>query len=198
MYGLGASTLALTAAATVGALFATATQVGPGFVLYAAMLGDAIAWLLPVHVAVALPAGVFGGALLAGSGPRDAEARARPMEILRLTLVATLASAWLVGWMMPAAYEATAVRTDRYIDAGVKRPETPPPAALTLSELLADGSAEAVAEVVRRLRLTAPCLILGLVAAALVASPLAWTPGSALGGAAVAFLWQVHELSQRL
>jgi hypothetical protein len=198
MYGLGVSTLAVTAVATVAALFVTATHVGPGFVLYAAMLGDAIGWLLPVHVAVALPAGVFGGALLAGSGRRDAEGRARPADILTLTLVATLASAWLVGWMMPAAYEATAARSDRYIDAGTKRPETPPPAALTLSELLADGSAEARAEVGSRLRLTAPCLILGLVAAALVASPLAWAPRSALGGAAVAFLWQIHELSQRL
>jgi hypothetical protein len=194
MFGLASSTLALTAILTGAALVVTMAQAGPGFLLYVAMLGEAAAALLPVHVAIALPAGVFGGALLAGSGPREQAERVQPAEVVMLTLVATLLSAWLVGWGMPAGYQATEWASARYVDAPAVEQATLRPAALNLSELLADESAAARAEIFNRLGHVAACLLLGALAAALVASPLSWSHHVALGGTAVAFIWRTGAL----
>jgi hypothetical protein len=197
MFGLGSSTFALTAILTGAALFVTAAQAGPGFLLYVAMLGDAAAALLPVHVAIALPAGVFGGALLAGSGPREQEGRVQPTDVITLTLVATLLSAWLVGWAMPAGYQATEQASARYVDSpAFQQPLRP--AALNLFELLADDSAAARAELFKRLGHVAACLLLGALAAALVASPLSWSHQAALGGTAVALIWRTGALVRLL
>jgi hypothetical protein len=80
-------TIVLTFFAVVGIMF----ELGDGGILFLAILGGAIAWLLPGSFAVALPAGAFGGALLtyaeypAGEGSDEDPKR----EIVRLAVFAS-------------------------------------------------------------------------------------------------------------
>ena len=197
MAGLLPGILGLTAIMTGAALFVTAAQIGPGFLLYLAMLGEHAVWLLPVHVAVVLPAALFGAALLAASGPGTDDLRTQPSDVIAVTIVASLLSLYLVGWMMPAGYHATNQAVARHTTAPVER-SSPRPAGLELPQLWHTESPELRAELVQRLRLTIACVIFGGLAAALIASPLTWSYQTALGGTAVAFIWQMRELFARM
>lgn len=179
MYGLVPTTLALTVALSAAAFMVTIFHLGAGFLLYLAAPGDAAIWLLPVHVATALPAALFGGALLAASGPRTSDGRPAPQEIATLVLLVTVASVMLVGWVMPAGYRASSAAMDRFQERRVEG-LAEAPASFDLDRLLADPSAAAREELQARVRVIAPCLVLGLIAWLLVASPLScrwrWVP----------------------
>lgn len=196
MYGLASTTFGLTIVLTGLALMVTAVHLGSDLVWLLALLGGAAAAVLPVHIAVALPAALFGGALLAGSGERSREMRTQPGDIMAFTIVVALFSLYLVGWAMPAAYHASAEATSRYVKQERSGPASP--AARELPDLLRDGSTEAQRELWQRLRLTIACIVFGALAAALVASPLSWSAQTALGATAVAFIWQTRELMARL
>ena len=102
----------------------------------------------------------------------------------------------LVGWVAPAGHRASSAALARFQD----RPAAAPPqsaAALDLEQLLADGSPAARQELRARGRVVAPCLVLGLVAALLVASPLAWRASLALAATALVFVWQMMHLISR-
>lgn len=189
--------MAVTLALTALAVLMTAARTGPGFVLYAAMLGSSAVWILPVHVVTVLPAGLIGGVLLAGSGPRTSLERPDVRQVAAVTLVATVTSLYLAGWGMPAAYAATAAASARYVQPAVEAPAAVKPAAMNLPQLAA-GSAAARAELMRRVWPVILCLVSGVAAAALVASPLAWSYRTALGGTAVAFLATATHLLQVL
>jgi hypothetical protein len=86
---------------------------------------------------------------------------------------------------------------DRFQNVQVER-RAEPPASFDLPRLMADDSAEAKADLRRRIDMVAPSLVFGLVAAALVASPLSWSYLPALGLAAIAFIWQMRHFSSML
>ena len=71
---------------TAAAFMVTIFHLGAGFLLLLAALGDAAFYLLALHAAIALPAAVFGGVLIAASGPRTSDERPQPVQALTLTV----------------------------------------------------------------------------------------------------------------
>lgn len=192
--GLFSSVLGLTTLLTVAAFFITSSLAGSGFLLYVAMLGPAALWLLPAHVALALPFGLFGGALLAGAGARTSD-RAQAKEVIVLTIALTCLSLYLVGWLMPAAAHATGTAVARYQGStAAGQAEAGRPSTYELPRLLAGrADPEAGAELRRRLQPVAACLFLGLLAAGLVASPLTWRTRTAVIATVLLFILQVRR-----
>ena len=92
-------TIVLTFFIVVGVMF----ELGDGSVLFLAILGVAIVWLLPGSFAVALPVGAFGGVLLthAEHPAGDVSDEDPNREILRLALFTFALSMLIVGWILP-------------------------------------------------------------------------------------------------
>jgi hypothetical protein len=186
--------LGFTVLLTLGALFLTSAQVGPGFLLYLAMLGPTAAWLIPGHVAIALPFGLFGGTLLAGAGPRSAD-RVQPREVIGLTFVLALVSLYIVGWLMPSGFQATGAATARFVNKpGSDRVVPVKPASLELPQLLSERADPAMsAELGRRVQLPLACLVLGLIGAGIIAAPFTWSNRTAVIVTLVLFIFQVRR-----
>jgi hypothetical protein len=191
------ATSSLTASLTVFATFVLASQIGPGFFIYLAMLGPTALWLLPGLLAQTIPAGVAGGILLAGANT-EADRRPSARDAGKLTIVLAAATLYFVGWGVPEAYARTGAAADRItnpkaVEATLAKPPTP--ARMPLPELMADRSDAARAEMWTRLQAVARTLIFGLLAALLLATPLRWNVASALGVTALIFLWQIRSLA---
>jgi hypothetical protein len=82
--------------------------------LYLAMLGGAAVWLLPAPFAIAMPAGAFGGVLLARAEQKVVADEESTGDILRLAVLALLFSALTVGWLVPLAYQETGRAVSRF------------------------------------------------------------------------------------
>ena len=195
MAGLLPITVALTALLSIGALVVSTFHLGAGFLLVLAALGENAIWLLPLHVAIVLPAALFGGALLASAGPRTPD-RPGILEMAGMTLVVTMTSTYLVGWLMPEGYRASRTAMARFQDQAVERANESP-AALDLPRLLQDSSPAARQNLRVRIRLVAPCILLGAVAMMATASPLTWSTHVAFGATLVVFIWKVRYLIER-
>ena len=179
----------LTAVFTAGALLTTAFRLGTGFPLYLAILGVDAIWLLPVHIVLALPAGLLGGIVFAAGGTAKADESVDVRGAVRVTVLATMVSLLLIGWMMPWAHRATAAAIDRVRGMPVESTGEPlPPAALELPALLAASSDAARAELSWRLAPVAACLALGTVGVLLMAVPWTWTRRGALVVATLVFV----------
>jgi hypothetical protein len=77
-------TILLTAAGVVLLVW----QLGPGGLLYVAPLGGAAVWLLSGPFALAMPAGAFGGVLLARTGQAAVADEDSTRDTLRLAVLA--------------------------------------------------------------------------------------------------------------
>lgn len=188
---LSSAVLAVTAALTMVTFAIASAMAGPGFVLYLAMLGGAAAWLLPALVAQSLPCGILGGTLVAGAGS-PSEHRPAAGAVVASTCLVTVMSLGLVGWLMPQGYQQTAARSNRFVNAKATARETAPvPSALELPQLMGYRSDGGRAELARRLQPVGLVFLLGLVAAGLVASQLAWTTTTALAATAVVYAMQM-------
>ena len=176
----------------MAAFFLTSTLAGPGFLIYIAMLGPTAAWLLPGHLALAMPFGLFGGALIAGAGPRTND---QPRDVVYLTCVLAILCLYAVGWLMPAGFRATGEATDRFQSKAASERVAPvTPASFEPPRLIAERSDPAVrAELIRRLHPPGACLFLGLLAAGLVASPFTWRASTAAIVTIALFLFQVRR-----
>lgn len=161
--------LVVTAVLTFGAFLAMGAELGPGLLLYVAMLGGTAGWLLPGLVAQALPLGLFGGALLTAAS-RPASDRLAPATVLGATVVVSALCLGLTGWLMPEGYRATAAAAARFTGQPAEQARAaPPPSALDLPALVAAPTSAARAELRRRLLPVAGCGVAGLVAGALLA-----------------------------
>ena len=195
MAGLLPTILAFTALLSVGALAVSMFHLGAGSLLVLAALGEHAVWLLPLHVAIALPAALFGGALFASAGPRTAD-RPTVSELAGTILIVTITSTYLVGWLMPEGYRASRKSMARFQHQPVEHGNEPP-AALDLPRLLQNRSPAARENLRVRIRLVAPCILLGALAIVAIASPLTWSAQVALAATLIVFIWQARYLLER-
>lgn len=189
------ATLGVTLLLTFGAFLVFSAQLGPGALLYVAILGPQAVWLLPGLLAQTLAPGLLGGALLAGA-TAESEMRPTSRDISKATVVLTLLTLYLVGWLAPMAFERTGAAVDRFrdrpaVEAGRTAPL--PPVALPLPALVQERSEPARTELWRRLQLVAICALFGVVAAGVIGSGVRLNTATAIGATAVAFIWQMHR-----
>jgi hypothetical protein len=190
---LGSATLGVTLLLTLGAFLVLLSSLGPAALLYVAMLGPQVPWLLPGLLAQTIPPGLLGGTLLAHS-TADATWRPTVPDVLKATVVLTLVTLYLTGWLAPLAFERTGAAVDRFRDQpAVERQAPAPPVARPLPELMRDASEPARTELWRRLQLVALCAAFGLAAAAVVGSGVRMNTATVVGITAVAFIWQMHR-----
>ena len=170
--------IVVTALFTVVAAAVGVMMLGPDGLLLLAILGPAAVWLLPSVVAVALPAGAFGGVMLTHAdraGVHDPDEDGN-REAIWLAVLATLLSALIVGWLVPLAHQPTEAAFSRYQSGAPIAPEVRP-ARLPLDALLVGLSSVPGArqELLRRAAWIAPSLFLPLLAAGLGVVKRRWT-----------------------
>jgi lipopolysaccharide export LptBFGC system permease protein LptF len=186
---LGSATLGVTLLLTLGAFLVLLSSLGPAALLYVAMLATVVPGLL----AQTIPPGLLGGTLLSHS-TADATWRSTVPDVLKATIVLTLVTLYLTGWLAPLAFERTGAAVDRFHDQPVVERQAPaPPVARPLPELVRDASEPARTELWRRLQLVALCAAFGFAAAAVVGSGVRMNTPTVVGITAVAFIWQMHR-----
>jgi hypothetical protein len=180
-------TLALTAAAVV----LVVVKLGPGGPLLLPALGGSVVWLLPGALAVATPAGGFGGILLTRTRQGEITDEGWVDDTARLAVLALLLSALTVGWLVPLA--------SHEIDGALSRLRTDIPAVdqrevkvekLTLDQLFVDlDSVPGVRhELLRRAAWIALSFLLSLAAGALGKRRSGWTQGEAATATVMVFM----------
>jgi hypothetical protein len=187
-------TLVLTLVGAAGTVIGILSELGAGGVLFLAILGGAIAWLLPQAFAFALPAGTFGGVLLTRAGhsagvPADDDSM---RELVRLAVLALVLSTLTVGWLVPMASVEASRPFSRYQDSPAEPRETNP-STLALDVLLAQAGSvpEARQELVRRAVRIAPSFVMPLFGGVLVILRPRWTFKAAVAATLAAFVISV-------
>ncbi len=185
-------TLALAAIVTAQLLRA----LGSGALLFLAVLGGTVIWLLPAVFALALPAGAFGAVLLTHARQSTGHAADEDSrrEMTRLAVIALILSMVTVGWLMPLALRemvGTSPPHQRGVHAA--RPEVRP-ATLLLDELIVRaGSVPAGRqELLHRAALIALSFVMPLLAGALVMLKPQWMYSTAVAATLAVFIISMH------
>jgi len=154
-------------------------------------LNESAVWLLPGALALAIPAGVFGGILLTRVGQPDIIDETWADDTAGLAVLALLLSALTVGWLVPLA----GGQTDRAM-SGIQT-DTPQvelregrTSRLTLDRLVVqmDSTPGARQELWRRAAWIAPSVLLPLVAGVLAKLRAPWTRGEAALAVVMVFM----------
>jgi hypothetical protein len=184
-------TLVLTIVLAVVWLVGTMFWLGNGGILFLAILGGAIIWILPGLFTVALPAGAFGGVLLTqAEHPANDDPDEDPRrEIVRLALFTLVVSMLLVGWILPMGFGDMSGQFDRYRDGAQAEQGEVRPGSLPLDELLLQAGSvpEARQELLRRAARILPSFFMPLFAGVLVMVRPRWTYKTAVGATLAVF-----------
>jgi hypothetical protein len=169
-------------------------ELGNGAVLFLAVLGGAVIWLLPGVFALALPAGAFGGVLLThadqSTGIVDEDST---REMVRLAVLALMLSMLTVGWLVPMASRQVTGAFAPYQDSvQAVQPEVKP-TTLPLDQLIARASSEPEGkqELLRRAARIAPSFLMPLLAGVLVMVRPRWTYKAAVTATLAVFVISV-------
>lgn len=167
-------------------------EFGDGAVLFLAILAGAGIWFLPGAFALALPAGAFGGVLLtrAEQTTTDIVDEDPTRELVRLAVLALMASMLTVGWLVPMAARQTTGAFAPYRDGAQAEQLEVRPAALPLDELIRQSGSlpEARQELLRRAARIAPSFLMPFFAGALILVIPRWTYKAAVTATLAVFV----------
>ena len=171
----------VTLALTVAAVLLIVQKLGPGGPLYLATLSESALWLLPTALALATPAGAFGGILLTRTRQGDAIDQGWADDTARLAVLALLVSALTVGWLVPLSLQETEALSRFQADVRPLEQREVRLEGRTLGQLFVelDSVPGAGQELLRRAAWIVPSFVLPLVAGVLAKLRSRWTQGEA-------------------